>query len=253
MALPLWSDAGTDFPPNSPPTSASILGRFLATVPDPNLDWPDASATQNEKTVRQWVSDGINNFFFAVMEGALAAKERVKRDHVYIRQYLTEQTPTALTSGNTYADVTLPADCHLLLDAVLYPTTTHDMLVVEVPAAWDYRVRNFPSHYGPDPKRPLISILSSGVARIYLAGPIQSGTNYALRYVRSPLGVYDTGGGVYKGDVPDQFLDGPLHFARAKWYASREIDPSPYMAEFKRCVATSGALLPAPAADGGQG
>lgn len=248
MADPLWSDAGAGYPPVNPPTVASVLGRYLAEVPDPNLDWPGPTAVDSEKVVRQWVADGVQQFFQLVFEQALATesgKAGLPRDHAYVRQYLTQTSPALTTSS---ADVALPTDSHLLLDVILYPGASAERIATEVPFSWDYRIKEFPSRYGPDVKRPLFAVKSSGAGRLYVAGAIPANMEYAYRYIRTPKGVYDSGSGVYRVDCPDQFLRGPIFFAIARWAASRDIDPAGYLAEFEAAARKALPIRPKAAA-----
>ena len=55
-------------------------------------------------------------------------------------------------------DVALPTDCHIILKAILYPGLANEVEAIEVPWMWDYRIKQFPSHYGPDPKRPMFAL-----------------------------------------------------------------------------------------------
>lgn len=241
MADPIWSDAGVGFPPANPPTSASVLGRFLAEVPDPNMDF------QPEATLKQWIAEGVQQFHQRVIEIGLQGqgKKGIPRDRLIFRQYLTGTAKAALKMTADTPDVSLPTDCHLLLDALLFPGQADEVIATEIDPGWDFRVKTFPSVYGPTGERPLFTVLSTGGGRFYMTGKVLANTEYGFRYLRTPKGVWDDAG-TLRVDIPETFVRGPLFFGVARWYASREVDPAPYLAEAERMAQL--ALMPQQAA-----
>lgn len=151
---------------------------------------------------------------------------------------MTRRLEPGVQAGCGVADFTLPSDCNLMLDALLYPGRAAEVLATEIAPTQDYRARNFPRQYGPALGRPLFSVLSSGRGRVYVSGAVLSGTEHGLRYIRTPRGVYDDNG-TARVDCPSAYLRGPLHLAIGRWLSSREIDPTPSLQEFQAAVAAT--------------
>ena len=243
---PLWSDAGPDFPPAGPPTAASILGLIIADVPDPLLDF------QPEATLKPWFRTGQQFFAAEAINNALARaggrKAGLPRDHALIASLMKESAATALTDNAT--DYALPDDCHLLLDVVLYPATADEVVCTEIAWEWDHRVRTFPQ-YGPTDERPLVAVRAGarGV-RLYVAGGITATASYLFRYLRVPRGTFldPDDANKEKSDLPDPYNRGPISYAVARWYASRETDPAPFLAEYASAVSLAMPPPPPPGA-----
>lgn len=236
---PLWNDSAGGFPPASPPTAASILGRYIVEVPDPNLDF------QNETTAKAWFRDGQQLFAAgAITNMARRGKDSIPRDHALIASLLKGSTPANFTADEP--DVDLPSDCYLFLEAVCYPDTENEVQCVEIPWSWDFRARNR-RQYMPTDERPLVAVRADGKAvRFYVAGGIAATMQYVFRYLRIPAGTFldPDDASAEKSDLPDPFNRGPLSYAVGRWYASRETDPEPYLKEF--AAALTAALPPDP-------
>lgn len=226
---PRWNDSAGGFPPANPPTADSILGQFIHDVPDPLLSFHD------ETTIKAWFRTGQQMYAAAAVTNACSGpkgKRGIPRDHALVAALLAESGATAFTADE--ADVALPDDCYLLLEAVVYPGEAHEAVAAEIPWSWDFRARNH-RQYMPTAERPLVALhAGSKAVRFYIAGGITADAEFLFRYLRIPSGTFldPDDANAEKSDLPDPFNRGPLCYALARWYASRETDPAPFFTEF---------------------